>query len=82
MKPVAVGVVEIEEEPSLLRQYAHRFAQDRVALASLAVFALLVLIALLAPWISQQNPYDLKQLDIMDSDLKPMSPAGTEGRIY
>ncbi len=82
MQSLATHPAEIEAQPSLLRQYAHRFAQDRVALASLVVFALLVLIALLAPWLSQQNPYDLKQLDIMDSDLKPMSPAGIGGRIY
>lgn len=69
-------------EPSLLHQYATRFAQDRIALAALMVFLLLVLIAVIAPWISPQNPYDLKQLDILDSDLAPGSPAGTGGRSY
>ena len=47
-----------------------------------AVFGLLVLIALLAPWISSQNPYDLRQLDILDSDLPPLSHAGAGDRIY
>ena len=34
------------------------------------------LIALFAPLISPQNPYDLAQLDVMDSRLPPRSPAG------
>jgi peptide/nickel transport system permease protein len=34
-----------------------------------------ILVALLAPWISPQNPYDLAQLDIMDGRLPPGSPS-------
>jgi peptide/nickel transport system permease protein len=79
----ASATADMAGEPSLLRQYARRFAEDRVALAALGLFALLVLIALVAPWISPQNPYDLKQLDILDSDLPPGSPVGaSSGRHY
>jgi peptide/nickel transport system permease protein len=47
------------------------FAADRPALAAGAVLALLVLCALLAPWIAPQNPYDLVQLDLANSRLPP-----------
>jgi peptide/nickel transport system permease protein len=70
------------KEPSLLVQSARRFARNRMALAAAIVFGLLLLIALLAPWISPQNPYDLRQLDILDSDLPPLSHSGAGDRIY
>jgi peptide/nickel transport system permease protein len=50
---------------------AAEFAESRLALFGLALLALLTVAALAAPWISPQNPYDLAQLDIMDSQLPP-----------
>jgi len=41
--------------------------------AALALLALLVLAALLAPWIAPQNPYDLAQLQLVDSRLPPLA---------
>jgi len=41
-----------------------------------------VLAAILAPVISPQNPYDLAQLDVMDSRLPPGSPAPGGGRFW
>jgi peptide/nickel transport system permease protein len=76
------AVAAAAPEPSLLRQYARRFAEDRVALSALGLFGLLVLLAIVAPWISPQNPYDLKQLDILDSDLSPGSPFGADPRRH
>ncbi len=37
------------------------------------VLVLLSLAVLLAPWIAPQNPYDIGNLDIMDSKLPPFS---------
>ena len=53
------------------RRFAAEFAASRIAVAGLVLLALIVLAALLAPWISPQNPYDLAQLDVMDSRLPP-----------
>ena len=39
-------------------------------------------LALFAPLISPQNPYDLAQLDVMDSRLPPGSPAPTGGTFW
>lgn len=53
------------------------FARDRVALAALALLAALLLLALAAPLISPQNPYDLAHLDILDARLPPGSSGAT-----
>jgi peptide/nickel transport system permease protein len=47
----------------------------------LAVLACIVALAVFAPWIAPQNPYDLMQLDIMDGQLPPGSQAAT-GMTY
>jgi peptide/nickel transport system permease protein len=62
-------------------QLAREFARDRVALAALAALALIALAAVLAPWIAPQNPYNLAELDILDSRLPPGS-RGASGTTY
>lgn len=69
-----------EETP--FRRIAADFAQSRVALVGLALFVLILAAALLAPVVSPQNPYDLAQLDVMDSRLPPGAPAGGGSRTY
>jgi len=54
-----------------LARAAADFAASRAALAGLALLLALLLAALLAPWIAPQNPYDLAQLDLLDSRLPP-----------
>ena len=49
------------------------FAGHPIAIAGLVGFIFFILVALLAPWISPQNPYDLMVLDIMDGLLPPLS---------
>ena len=67
-----------EETP--LRRIAADFAASKLALFGLALFALIVLCALFAPLISPQNPYDLAQLDVLDSRLEPGAKSG-DGRL-
>jgi peptide/nickel transport system permease protein len=57
------------------RRFVTDFAQSKLALIGLAMLAIVILLALLAPFISPQNPYDLNQLDIMDGRLPPGSKA-------
>ena len=66
---------------SPFRRIARDFAASRLAMAGLAVFLLMLAAAVFAPLISPQNPYDLAQLDVMDSRLPPGS-VGTDGRTY
>lgn len=60
-----------------LRRFARAFVGSRIALAGLALLLAIVVVAILAPWISPQNPYDLTQLDILDGRLPPGSVAAT-----
>lgn len=53
------------------RRFVRSFAQDRIALLGFTVFSFVILLAALAPWITPQNPYDLTNVDLMDSRLKP-----------
>lgn len=63
-----------EETP--LRRFVRAFLEDRVAVFGLGLFALIVLLALAAPLIAPQNPYDLSSVDLMDSRLPPGETAG------
>lgn len=57
------------------------FAGSPLALGGLLLLALIVVAALGAPWIAPQNPYDLAQLDILDSRLPPGSVSG-DGSLH
>ena len=55
------------------RRFVSEFAESKLALFGLAVFTVIALVAIFAPWIAPQNPYDLAVLDIMDGRLEPGS---------
>lgn len=48
-----------------------RFGSSRVALIAAVLLGSIVIVAMFAPWISPQDPYDLAQLDIMAGRLPP-----------
>jgi peptide/nickel transport system permease protein len=53
------------------------FTDSTLAIIGLVLLAAIVAIALAAPIISPQNPYDLAQLDILDARLEPGSQSAT-----
>jgi peptide/nickel transport system permease protein len=53
------------------RRVAADFAESRLALVGLATLIVILIVAIGAPLVSPQNPYDLATLDIMDSKLPP-----------
>lgn len=55
------------------RSFLAQYLESKLATASLILLFIIILIALFAPWLSVQNPYDLGQVDIMDSRLPPGS---------
>lgn len=61
-----------------LRGFLREFTQDAVAVAAFVVLALIVLLALLAPWITPQDPYDLSNLVLMDAR-RPPGHVGSKG---
>jgi peptide/nickel transport system permease protein len=69
-----------EETP--FRRIVGDFVANPVAVLGLALLAIVMLTAIFAPLISPQNPYDLAQLDVMDSRLPPGSPSPTGGTFW
>lgn len=55
---------------------ASQFMRSYSAVFGLILSVLLVCVAIFAPWISPQNPYDLMQLDVLDARLPPGSENG------
>ncbi len=55
--------------------------QDPVAMGAGVVLIAVVLLALFAPWIAPQNPYDLAQLDLLNAELPPRWIAGGEAQF-
>ncbi|MBX6743833.1 MAG: ABC transporter permease [Acetobacteraceae bacterium] len=63
------------------RRFVSEFAASRLALVGLVMITIIALVAILAPWIAPQNPYDLAQLDIMDGRMEP-GTVGDAGFTY
>ena len=70
--PTTAAVTKIETP---LRRFVSDFFESKVAVAASIVFGAVVFIAIFAPLISPQNPYDLGVIDILDGRLAP----GAEG---
>ncbi len=78
---LSVPAAAAREETAVSR-FVLRFLEDRVAVTGLVLLSIIILLALLAPWITPQNPYDLAKVDIMDSRLPPGSAAGDGYRMW
>jgi peptide/nickel transport system permease protein len=66
----------MQREQTPFERIAADFGESKLALCGLAMLTTILLIALFAPLISPQNPYDLAQLDVLDSRLPPGSRSG------
>jgi peptide/nickel transport system permease protein len=53
------------------RRFAASYMESPVAVVALVCLAIIVFIAVFAPWLSPQNPYDLAVVSIMDSRIEP-----------
>ena len=56
---------------TLTRQFAAEFAASRIALVGLALLSLVLLAALLAPWISPQDPFNMAALNLNEAFAPP-----------
>jgi peptide/nickel transport system permease protein len=68
-----------QETPA--RRAARAFFKSKLAVFGFALLSVIVAVALLAPLIAPQNPYDLLQLDIMNSRLEPGS-VSLDGKTF
>ncbi len=63
-------------EQSPFARFVADFCASRLAVAGAVVLLAILFIALFAPLISPQNPYDLAQLDVLDARLEPGAKLG------
>ncbi len=64
----ADGIAGIETP---FKRFVSDFCESKVAITALLVFAAIAFMAIFAPLISPQNPYDLGEIDILDGRLPP-----------
>ncbi|MFK3795537.1 MULTISPECIES: ABC transporter permease [unclassified Pseudomonas] len=64
------------------RRVAVEFVSSPTAVVGLIALLIIVLVAVLAPWIVVQNPYDLMQLNVLDARLAPGSANMDSGYTY
>lgn len=76
MTPMDVDRAGAAASETPLRRFIAEYAASRLAVVALLVLVGILFVALAAPLISPQNPYDLAQLDIMDSRLEPGQKSG------
>lgn len=57
------------------QRFRAEFFESKIATVALGVFLIIVVLAILAPWITPQNPYDLAQVSVLDGRLPPGSEA-------
>ncbi|MEM1298612.1 MAG: ABC transporter permease [Pseudomonadota bacterium] len=57
------------------QRFRAEFFESWIATFALILLIVIVALALLAPWITPQNPYDLAQVDVLDGRLPPGSEA-------
>jgi peptide/nickel transport system permease protein len=64
-----------QQEGTPFRRFASDFRESRLAVAGLIILAAILAVAVLAPLLSPQNPYDLRQLNVLDGKQPPGSLA-------
>ncbi len=67
----AATIVEPVRVQTPFQRFLSDYFDSRVATAAIVVFGIILFIALFAPWISPQDPYDLMIVDVMNSRMRP-----------
>lgn len=57
------------------KRFVSEFLDSKTATTAFLVLVAIIILALIAPWITPQNPYDLAQVDVLDARLSPGSEA-------
>jgi peptide/nickel transport system permease protein len=83
MMEMASSLIDGVSHASYARPTLRRlFFSSITARAATGVFALLVIVAFLAPFLAPQNPYDLATVSVADSELPPGAMASTGAFRY
>ncbi|SDD78719.1 peptide/nickel transport system permease protein [Cupriavidus sp. YR651] len=65
------------KEQTPFRRFVRQFFESKLAVLGLVTLLVIILIAIFAPWLAPQNPYDLATLDVLDARLAPGEQAGS-----
>lgn len=57
------------------QRFRAEFFESKIATFAFGMLLVIIALAILAPWITPQNPYDLAQVDVLDGRLPPGSEA-------
>ena len=68
---IATPAPSTGEGDTPFRRFVSDFVESPVAVFALGLLSIIILVAVLAPLITPQNPYDLGQVDVMDARLPP-----------
>lgn len=71
LEPLSAEVPAAAKVQTPFARFVSNFAESKLAVVGFFTFLVIVVIAILAPWISPTNPYDLAAVDILDSRLPP-----------
>lgn len=74
--------IELARAEAPFRRIVNDFCGNPFAVFGAVLLGLLVLVALFAPFVSPQNPYDLAQLDVLSGRLPPGSPSPAGGTFW
>ncbi|MEM7497160.1 MAG: ABC transporter permease [Pseudomonadota bacterium] len=73
--PAADTGVRAAPPASPFRRFLSEYAENHISVAAAVLLSAIVILALAAPLLAPQNPYDLAQVSIFDSKLPPGSAA-------
>ncbi|HEY9460331.1 MAG TPA: ABC transporter permease [Paralcaligenes sp.] len=62
--------------------FVAQFVASKLAVFGLVLLVVFLFLAIFAPWVSPQNPFDIATLDIFDSKLPPGSVSGDGSMTY
>ncbi len=83
MTDISLNTAEpIQREPSILLEQLREFAESPLAMVGLVLLIVIIGLAIFAPWLAPQNPYDIGSLDIFDSKLPPGSESIAGGTYW
>ena len=71
----------MKDRATPLALFWSEFSENRIALAALAVVVTVVLLAVFAPWLTPQDPYDLAKLTLRDAR-RPPGFVGAAGYVH
>ncbi|MXQ06395.1 ABC transporter permease subunit [Alphaproteobacteria bacterium GH1-50] len=80
MTDISADTATVDETAKVetpFQRFRSEFFESWIATGALFLLGLIIILALLAPYITPQNPYDLGQVDVLDGRLPPGSEAFT-----